>query len=60
MRENLGRQLMDAVKAVRLRHLLEINSASGDLSEAAERRLRDDIDAAEGRSAQAPGKHAAA
>ena len=60
MRESMGRQMIDAVKAIRLRHLLEINTASGDLSEAAERRLRDDIDAAEGRGAQTPGKHAAA
>ncbi len=60
MRENMGRQLLDAVKAARLRHLLEINVASGDLSEAAASRLLDDIDAAEGHGVQAPGKHAAA
>jgi len=60
MRENMGRQLVDAVKAIRLRHLLEINLAGGDLSEAAERRLRDDIEAAEGHPATPSRKHAPA
>ncbi len=60
MRENMGRHLMDAVKAVRLRHLLEINLAGGDLSETAERRILDEIDAAEGRSPKTQKKHAAA
>ena len=60
MRENMGRQLKDAVKANRLRHLLEINAASGDLGETAERRFLDSIDGAEGRAAYTPRKHAAA
>ncbi len=60
MRQNMGRQLVDAVKAARLRHLLEINEANGDLSEAAERRFMEDIDAAEGRAPQPQRKHAAA
>ena len=60
MRENMGRQLVDAVKAARLRHLLEINTASGDLCETAERRFLDGIEGAEGRAASIPRKHAAA
>jgi hypothetical protein len=60
MRESKGRRLVDAVKAARLHHLLEINTASGDLGETAERRFLDDIDAAEGRAANIPRKHAAA
>ncbi len=61
MRENQGRQIgMNAAKATRLRHLLDINAACGDLSETAERRIVEAIDAAEGRAPAAHGKHAAA
>jgi hypothetical protein len=52
--------LVDAVKAARLHHLLEINVASGDLGETAARRFLDDIDAAEDQAAKTPRKHAAA
>ncbi len=61
MRKNADRHLsVDAAKAAKLRHLLDINAASGDLGETAERRFMEAIDTAEGRAPKSHRKHAAA